>query len=751
MKKLLFILMMVAIFFGTSKAQDMIITGVVDGPLPGGVPKTIELFVLNDIADVSIYGLESANNGAPAAGPEFNFYSEPATAGDFIYVASETDGFNAFFGFIPYYTSNVANNNGDDAIILYMNSTIVDVFGEVGVDGTGQPWEYLDGWAYRVDGTGPDGSTFVLDNFMYSGINALDNETSNSTAATPFPIGTYQSSFTPDPEPTNYPADFTATVDVTDIDVTWTNDETGPQLPDGYLVLAKYEWADDFTLPVDGVPVENDWNFTDDGYYANNVFGNNEENLFMFLDVNTGYDFAIFPYTNSGEFIDYKTDGTYPTASVVTDNVYYHTYEKFDPSNQPSREMMAYNVTGDEEWEWANFGVPPGCMSMSGYAGGAQVNEDWLITSQLSTTEFSNMYLRFNHARNFANNDGLFVMVSTDYTGGDPSVNGTWEDITDLFTFPESGSWNFYDAGIGDVTEYISASTYFAFKYTSTDTDAATWEVDNIRVYSYIPIIDITYPDGGETLYQGQQVDITWDHEYWVEETVALYLSEGTERDLTLITESTPVADGSYTWSVWSSIEPGDEFRIMVTGPEGPQNFSDDFFSIVAGDELIADFEADTTMIYVGDSVMFTDLTIGTPTTWTWTFEGGMPATFEGEEPPYIHYATAGVFDVTLEVFDGVSTDEVTMADYITVMEIPELPAPVNLEGEVTMNYLDVELNWLEPGSNTGDTFEDDFESYDDFVLEFSPWTTLDVDGAPTYGMTDIDWPNLVHYKHIYF
>jgi len=209
-----------------------------------------------------------------------------------------------------------------------------------------------------------------------------------------------------------------------------------------------------------------------------------------------------------------------------------------------------------------------------------------------------------------------------------------------------------------------------------------------------------------------------------------------------LITESTPVADGSYTWTVWSSIEPGDDFYIMVTGPEGPEDFSDAAFSIVAGDELIADFEADTTMIYVGDSVMFTDLTIGTPISWMWTFEGGMPATFDGEEPPYIHYATAGVYDVTLEVFDGVSTDEVTMVDYVTVMEIPELPAPVNLEGEVSMNYLDVELNWLEPGSNTGDTFEDDFESYDDFVLEFSPWTTLDVDGSPTYGMTDVDWPN---------
>ena len=68
---------------------------------------------------------------------------------------------------------------------------MVDVFGEIGVDGTGQPWEYLDGWAYRVDGTGPDGSTFAVDNFTYSGPNALDGATTNATAATPFPVGSY--------------------------------------------------------------------------------------------------------------------------------------------------------------------------------------------------------------------------------------------------------------------------------------------------------------------------------------------------------------------------------------------------------------------------------------------------------------------------------------------------------------------------------------------------------------------------------
>jgi hypothetical protein len=44
--------------------SDLIITGVIDGPLTGGVPKAIELYAINTIADLSIYGLESANNGA---------------------------------------------------------------------------------------------------------------------------------------------------------------------------------------------------------------------------------------------------------------------------------------------------------------------------------------------------------------------------------------------------------------------------------------------------------------------------------------------------------------------------------------------------------------------------------------------------------------------------------------------------------------------------------------------------------------
>ena len=179
--------------------NELVITGVVDGPLTGGTPKAVEVYVLADIADLSLYAIGSANNGGGTNGPEA-ILSGSATAGDFLYLASTSEDFEAFFGFAPDFVDGAASINGDDAIELFYDGdgygtgdpeTVVDTFGDINVDGNGEPWEYLDGWAYRIDGTGPDGTTFVLDNWTFSGIDALDGETTNADAATPFPIGSY--------------------------------------------------------------------------------------------------------------------------------------------------------------------------------------------------------------------------------------------------------------------------------------------------------------------------------------------------------------------------------------------------------------------------------------------------------------------------------------------------------------------------------------------------------------------------------
>ncbi|SLN12085.1 Endonuclease/Exonuclease/phosphatase family protein [Roseivivax jejudonensis] len=170
--------------------MSLLITGIIDGPLTGGVPKAIELTALADIPDLSIYGIESANNGAPSSDPEFVLPSQPLSAGQTFYIASEVPGFTSFFGFAPDATGGAASINGDDAIVLFENGTIVDVFGELGTSGSGEPWEYTDGWAYRAPGATPT-PTFDLAEWTFSGPDALDGETSNGTADSPFPAGSF--------------------------------------------------------------------------------------------------------------------------------------------------------------------------------------------------------------------------------------------------------------------------------------------------------------------------------------------------------------------------------------------------------------------------------------------------------------------------------------------------------------------------------------------------------------------------------
>ena len=168
-------------------------------------PKMVELYVLEDIADMSIYGVGVANNGGGSDGIEFTFPAVSATAGDCI---TYTDSLNAakfetFFGFpatflVPSGGVSAAGHNGDDAIELFENGTLIDVFGDQNVDGSGTSWEYLDGWVYRNFGAQAN-TVFVESDWVYSGVAALESNdnTMNSEYANPFPTCTY--ALTPPP------------------------------------------------------------------------------------------------------------------------------------------------------------------------------------------------------------------------------------------------------------------------------------------------------------------------------------------------------------------------------------------------------------------------------------------------------------------------------------------------------------------------------------------------------------------------
>ncbi|MCB0641758.1 MAG: HYR domain-containing protein, partial [Phaeodactylibacter sp.] len=171
---------------------NLVISGLIDGPDTGGIPKAIEFTAVEFIPDLSIYGFGSANNGGGSDGIEFVFPAGSLAQGEHVWVATESPIFTSFFGFAPDYVDALAPSiNGDDAIELFCNGVLIDLFGDQNVDGSGEPWEYTDGWAYRNSSTGPDGPTFVLGNWFFSGPNALDGEVTNAGAAVPMPAETY--------------------------------------------------------------------------------------------------------------------------------------------------------------------------------------------------------------------------------------------------------------------------------------------------------------------------------------------------------------------------------------------------------------------------------------------------------------------------------------------------------------------------------------------------------------------------------
>lgn len=273
----------------------------------------------------------------------------------------------------------------------------------------------------------------------------------------------------PDPEPSNYPTSFAADVDGVDITLTWT-DATGSQLPAKYLVLAS---TGSITVPTDGVPVAN-------SDMAINVNYGEETVTFVNLEGNTTYHFAIFPYTNSGANIDYKTSSGYPVVDAKTDDIYFLLNEDFEDGLGV---FTAFNVYGDQEWHQATYGGN-GFAAMNGYANqAAHQNEDWLISPALYKENYTALDLSFKTARKF-DGDDLRLAVSSDYDGVSEPSDFEWELLTDLFDW-SPGDYLWVESGTFNIHNMVGERFYLAFIYTSNDEADASWEVDDVKLVAY--------------------------------------------------------------------------------------------------------------------------------------------------------------------------------------------------------------------------------------------------------------------------
>ena len=124
--------------------------------------------------------------------------------------------------------------------------------------------------------------------------------------------------------------------------------------------------------------------------------------------------------------------------------------------------------------------------------------------------------------------------------------------------------------------------------------------------------------------------------------------------------------------------------------------------------DLSANFSGNPTSVCAGGSVSFTDQSTGNPTSWNWSFPGGTPSSYNGQNPPAVVYNSTGTYDVSLTVSDGANNDTETKTGYITVQNIVAdfTGTPTSIVAGNTVTFTDNSLcnptswNWSFPGGN---------------------------------------------------
>lgn len=163
--------------------SQLMITGIIDGPLPGGLPKAIQLFALEDIADLSVYGLDATT----ATGARFTFPDQAVAAGAVVYVSVEAEGFAAYLGLAPDHIVGAIDGDDNGVIELYRDGIVVDVFGDMTASTPGRLLSGNQEVAYRAETAGPS-PTFDLSEWIFSGTEAFAGGAASSASAGSEPV-----------------------------------------------------------------------------------------------------------------------------------------------------------------------------------------------------------------------------------------------------------------------------------------------------------------------------------------------------------------------------------------------------------------------------------------------------------------------------------------------------------------------------------------------------------------------------------
>lgn len=174
-------------------------------------------------------------------------------------------------------------------------------------------------------------------------------------------------------------------------------------------------------------------------------------------------------------FTHSRCDGTFPAVLpvVYSDNF---TAGGFSAGS----DWTAVSVSGAQGWTTSNQGSGTNYYAvMSGFAGSGNANEDWLISRSVSLAGKTKAAVSFTSDVRYSGN-ALQVYATEHYTGNPATT--VWMQLYPVLDTNTGAFGDWVNSGNVNLSAFAGKNVRIAFRYTSTGSDSATWEIDNFKI-----------------------------------------------------------------------------------------------------------------------------------------------------------------------------------------------------------------------------------------------------------------------------
>lgn len=325
----------------------------------------------------------------------------------------------------------------------------------------------------------------------------------------------------------------------------------------------------------------------------------------------------------------------------------------------PSDVSGSNGVTKGSEW----YSIDGGRQDYMNYYKHIKETTVEFTTTKLLGTEYLDTY--WGYYRKSILNYTEQVLYGFRGIVTDGCTNQPLSDVKVFINNHDADGTEVYTAApVGDYHRPIYAGTY-SVTFSKEGYTSQTFEITTQNMACQR--LDVTlYPEGTviptftanpTTLYEGNSVQ-------FANTTSGNYVSASWTFD-----GGSPATSTATNPTVTYSNHGTYDATLTIVNTNGCSSSTTEQITVYEAVPPVADFSASETQITAGNSVTFTDLSENIPTSWSWTFEGGTPATSNLQNPT-VTYSEPGEYTVTLVASNAFGSDTETKTEYISVAAV---------------------------------------------------------------------------------